>query len=244
MSDDATNLVPFDASALPSTELMTEEQMQELSKGVDYLQRFQLVTKGKYVDTGKIKPGHYGIPLPGGEEIEDLGESIDILPLVVRAKALDMSDRDAVVAVYDMNDDAFKAIKARSSEKNSSCMWGPSYLVVERSTARCFEFFLGTKSARAMSGDFVHFLPLSEATAAKEGLDAHGSLPCTLTARYAKKGDWGWHVPVITKCSEPFTNCPTIEKLREEMQKFIDAKDNGVQNVTEEEAKAAEGRAR
>jgi hypothetical protein len=239
-----TDLIPFDASALPSTELVTEDQMNELSKGVDYLQRFQLVTKGKYVDTSKIKAGHYGIPLPGGEEIDDLGESVDILPLAVRAKALDMSDRDAVVAVYDMNDEAFKSIKTRSSEQNSGCMWGPSFLVVERSTGCCFEFFMGTKSARAVSGDLVNFLPVSEATAAKKGIDAHGPLPCTLTARYAKRGDWGWHVPVVTKCSEPFTNTPKIEALREEMQKFIEAKDNGVQNVTEEEAKASKGRAR
>lgn len=240
----SSELVPFDAAALPTTELVSAEEMNELSKGVDYLQRFQLVTKGKYVDTGKITPGHYGVPLPGGEEIEDLGTSVDILPLAVRAKALDMSDRDAVVAVYDMNTPEFRDIKARSSEQNSGCMWGPSFLVVERSTARCYEFFMGTKSARAVSGDLVNFLPISEATAAAQGCDAHGPLPCTLTARYAKRGDWGWHVPVVNKCSEPFTNTPSVESLTEEIKKFVAAKDNGVQNVTDEEAKVAKGRAR
>ena len=240
----SSELVPFDASALPSTEVVTAEEMTELSKGVDYLQRFQLVTKGKYVDTGKITPGHYGIPLPGGEEIEDLGDSVDILPLAVRAKALDMSDRSAVVAVYDMKTPEFKDIKARASEKDSGCMWGPSFLVVERSTGRCYEFFMGTKSARAVSGDLVNFLPVSEATAASQGCDAHGPLPCTLTVRYAKRGDWGWHVPVINKCSEPFTNTPSLDVLKEEIQKFVAAKDNGVQNVTEEETKAAQSRAR
>ncbi|KPK54274.1 MAG: hypothetical protein AMS22_06110 [Thiotrichales bacterium SG8_50] len=240
----STDLIPFDASALPTTELVTAEQMDELSKGVDYLQRLQLITKGKYVDTGKIKPGHYGIPLPGGEEIDDLGSSIDILPLAVRAKALDMSDREAVVAVYDMSTPEFQDIKARSGEQDSGCMWGPSFLVVERSTGRCFEFFMGTKSSRAVSGDLINFLPVSEATAAKQGIDAHGPLPCTLTVRYAKRGSWGWHVPVVNKCSEPFTKTPSLDVLREEMRKFIEVKDNGVQNVTEAETAAAKRRAR
>jgi hypothetical protein len=244
MSKTKNALVPFDASALPSTDLATDEQLQELSKGVDYLQRVQLVTKGKYVDTGKITPGHYGVPQPGGEEIEDLGPEIDFLPLSVRPKALDMSDREAIVAVYDMDNPAFQDIKKRSAVSDSNCMWGPSFLVLERSTGKLFEFFMSNKSARSESGNLVKFLPISKEKAERTGVEPQGPMPCTLRARYAKSGSWGWHVPVVTKCSEPFTNAPDIEFIREEMEKFTSVKDNGVQNVTEEEAKATKRRAR
>ncbi len=238
------NLVPFDAAALPCMELATDDQLQELSKGVDYLQRVQLVTKGKYVDTGKIKPGHYGVPQPGGEEIEDLGPEIDFLPLCVRPKALDMRDKEAIVAVYDMDDPAFKEIKMLSAQSDSNCMWGPSFLVLERSTGKLFEFFMSNKSARNESGNLVKFLPISDEKAKRTGVEPQGPLPCTLKARYAKSGSWGWHVPVVTKCSEPFTNAPDVEFIREEMVKFTSVKDNGVQNVTGEEAKATKSRAR
>jgi len=240
----SNDLVPLNLESLPSTELVTDGQLQELSKGSDFLQRIQLVTKGKYVDTGKIKPGHYGIPLTGGEEIDDLGPEIDIIPLCVRPKALDMSDRDAVVAVYDMDSDAFKDIKARSATSDSGCVWGPSFLVIERATGQFLEFFMSSKSARAESGNLIKFLPVSKEKAERTGTEPHGPLPCTLKARYAKSGSWGWHVPVVSKCSEPFTNLPELEAIREEMEKFVAVKDNGVQNVTEEEAKATKRRAR
>lgn len=238
------DLVPFDASNLPCTELATDDQLQELTKGVDYLQRVQLVTKGKYVDTAKIKPGHYGVPQPGGEEIEDLGPEVDFLPLCVRPKALDMRDKEAIVAVYDMDDPAFKEIKKLSAQSDSNCMWGPSFLVLERSTGKLFEFFMSNKSARAESGNLVKFLPISKEKAERTGVEPQGPLPCTMKARYAKSGSWGWHVPVVTKCSEPFTNVPNTGVICEEMEKFTSVKDNGIQNVTEEEAKTTKRRAR
>lgn len=236
-------LIPFNADQLPTVELATDDEMRELTKGTDFLQRIQLVTKGKYVDTGKIKPGRYGVPQSGGEEILDLGESIDILPLAVRAKALDMRDRDAIIAVYDMNLPEFERIKTLSAETNSSCMWGPSFLVIERSTGNFYEFFMGNKSARQESGKVRPFLPISQAKAEAVGEEPHGPIPCTLKTRYVQRRDYGWHVPVVTKCSEPFVNLPPLEQVRTEVEKFAAAKDNGIERVSEQEEETS-GRAR
>jgi hypothetical protein len=233
MSENA--LIPFEVDQLPSVELATDTELQELTKGTDYLQRIQLVTKGKYVDTGKINPGRYGIPQPGGEDILDLGPEIDILPFVVRPKALDMRDRDAVIAVYDMSLDSFKEIKELAADSDSSCMWGPSFLIFERSTNQLYEFFMGNKSARQESGKLLPFLPLSRDKAEEKGEEPHGPIPCTLKVRYAQRANYGWHVPVITKCSEPFTNLPPIDVIRAEIEKFQEAKDNGIERVTDKE---------
>lgn len=239
------DLIPFNADQLPSVDLTTEDELKELTTGTDFLQRIQLVTKGKFVDTQKIAPGRYGVPQPGGEDILDLTEKIDILPLAVRAKALDMSDRDAIVAVYDMNLPEFDRIKTASAEANSNCMWGPSFLVVERSTGNFYEYFMGNKSARQESGKLRPFLPLSRERAELVGAEPHGPIPCTLQCRYVTRPDYGWHVPVVTKCSEPFTKkeLPDMEKIREEVAKFAASKDNGIEKVTDEESAAA-GRAR
>jgi hypothetical protein len=236
-------LIPFNADQLPSLELATDEEMKELTRGTDFLQRVQLVTKGKFVDTGQINPGRYGVPQPGGEEILDLGPEIDILPLVVRPKALDMRDHDAIIAVYDMNLPEFLSIKELSEQPNSSCMWGPSYLIIERNTGNFYEFFMGNKSARQESGKLRPFLPLSRERAEALGEEPHGPIPCTLKARYVKRTAYGWHVPVVTKCSEPFVNLPPMERIRIEVEKFAAAKDNGIERVNEEE-EAASGRAR
>ena len=237
MSD--RDLIPFSADQLPSCDVATDSELTELTKGTDFLQRVQLVTKGKYVDTQKIAPGHYGVPQPGGEEILDLGDSMDILPIAVRAKALDMNDRDAIIAVYDMNLPEFQRIKDAAAQPNSSCMWGPSFLVVERTTGNMYELFMGNKSARQESGKLRPFLPLGEKKAEAAGEEAHGPIPCTLKSRYIQRRDYGWHVPVVTKCSEPFATLPDLEAMRKEIETFAAAKDNGIERVTEEEEKNA-----
>ena len=60
-----------------------------------------------------------------------------------------MTDTDAVLVNYDPESEEFKRIAATSLDKESHCMYGPSFLVVERSTGRFLEFFCGSKSTRS-----------------------------------------------------------------------------------------------
>ena len=71
----------------------------------------QLYTKSKANLKGLIPTGHYGIP-ESDEEIIDLGDSVDLLPLARRPKAIDMSDMEALVISYDMESEEFKRIAA------------------------------------------------------------------------------------------------------------------------------------
>jgi hypothetical protein len=224
-------LVPFKIN-LP---VITDDQLatlDEVAKGSDFLPRIQLVTKGKYVDTGKIGAGHWGVPLPGGEEIEDLGEKIDIVPFCYRPKALDVDDREAIVSVYDVNDPEFQRIK--NAPKNTGCMWGPSFLVMERSTGKLYELFFGNKSGRSEAGKLKPFLPSKE----NKGKPSAASIGI----RYKKTPDYGWHVPVITKCSEPFDPANvkfTEAQLSQEIEKFLNP-EKGVEKVEEEADKTSQ----
>ncbi len=217
------------ANQLPSTQLGSDAGFNDLAKGGDFLGRLQLYTKGKPIDKGLIPPGHYGIP--DGEEIEDLGDTVDIIPFARRPKAMDMSDKQAIVVSYDQESQLFQRIAATAQEKESNCMYGPSFLVFERTTGRFLEYFCGTKSTRTEAKKLYPFLPLSVAdiVARKlEGEEPRDALPATLKVRLVER-QFSWHVPVVTKCSVPFSNLPSGDVIVKEILKFITPKTDGVE---------------
>lgn len=216
---------------LPSTDVVDLTKYKEST----FLQRIQLVTKGKYVDKGLIAPGHYGVPI-SDDEIIDLGATIDVLPISVRNKALDTTT-DPPTAVFDKEDEVYQDIEERAGQKDSGCMYGPSFLLFERNTAKLYEYFCGNKSARMIAGDFKALLPVSEEKAAKFGLEAHGPLPCTLRAKYIEKPRYSWHAPEVGKCSTPITNLPDGDEILKEVIKFINPETNGPEIADEDDAR-------
>ena len=184
VSDTSTNLVPVNLDQLPSTQIGSDDQFADLAKSADFIGRLQLFTKGKAINRKLVGPGNYGIP-ESDEEVIDLGDTIDIIPLARRPKAIDMTDTEAIIVNYDPGTDEFKRIAAQSLEKESHCMYGPSFLVFERSTGRFLEFFCGNKSSRSEAKKIYPFLPLTQAdidAKAAAGNDVsdlqpHGPLP-------------------------------------------------------------------
>jgi len=247
----SNEMVTLDLSQLPSTQVGSDAAFADLAKaGCDWLRSIKLCSNDKYVKEGKIAAGHWG--LPGTEDsIEDLGPSIDVLPLARRPKALDLSDKTAIVMAYDEQSDAFKDIAARSLEKDSLCQFGISFLVVERTTNQFYEIFFGNKSSRPEAKNVYAYLPLSQADIdrmAAAGSDVtdlapHGPRPLTLKTKLVKnkKGQL-WHVPVAIKCSTPFTKVPPTAAIVAEMIKFTAAKSGGVEKVKEPEGKKARAR--
>lgn len=241
----STEIAKVDYSQLPSTQVGNDAVYDELAKGGDFLGRLQLYTKGKAIDKGLIKPGHYGIPL-AEDEITDLGESIDLLVIARRPKAIDMTDKEAIIVVHDSASSEFQRIVVQSGEKESHCMYGPSFLVFERSTGKFYEYFCGSKSTRTEAKKIYPFMPLTQADIDSRGLkdvEAHGPLPMTLKSRYVEKGSFSWHVPVVVKCSAPFRNEPSADLLIKELTKFLTFKDGEqVQKVAEPEGKKKRAR--
>jgi len=233
-----TAMVPVNLDQLPSTQIGTDDQFAELAKGGDYIGRMQLFTKSKANMKGLIPSGHYGIP-ESDEEIIDLGPTVDLLPLARRPKAIDMTDMEALVISYDMESEEFKRIAAKSTESDSHCQYGPSFLVFERSTKRFLEFFCGNKSSRIEAKKLFPFLPLSQAdidAKAENGnavgdLKPHGPIPVTLKTKVAENRKGTWHVPVVVMCASPFTTLPSDDVIRREITKFLTVKDNGVEKV-------------
>jgi hypothetical protein len=185
-----------------------------------------LFIKGKPIDRRLIKSGHYGIP-ESADEITDLGASIDLLVLARRPKAVDMSDSDEIITSFDPDSAKFTRMAANSLEKESNCMYGPSFLVIERNNLRRpLEFFCGTNSSRAEAKNIYPFLALSAEQIKARGLKhekPHGPLAMTLTARLVEEGKYSWYVPVANECTTPFTGSLADGNILDEITKFITA---------------------
>lgn len=232
------DLVTLSATALPAL-APSMDVFKEIAQSTSFLQRIQLYTKGKAIDTGAIQPGHYGVPI-GDDTIEDLGIEIDVIPLTWRPKAIDMTDRDAVIVNYDPNATEYKRIKnAADNVDDSHCMYGPTFLVFERSTGKVYELFFGNPSMRRESSKLLSFCAISPEAAAEASkatgkkIEARGPLTCTLKAKYVTKGAYGWHVPVCHQCSTPVTNVPAVTVLIDEINKFHEMKSGEVEKVEE-----------
>ena len=240
-----TSLVPVNLDQLPSTQIGSDDQFADLAKSADYIGRLQLFTKGKAVNRNLVRPGNYGIP-ESDEEVIDMGDCIDIIPLARRPKAIDMTDSEAIIVNYAPDSAEFKRIAEQSLEKESHCMYGPSFLVFEKGTCRFLEFFCGNKSSRSEAKKVYPYLPLTQAdidAKAAKGDDAgdlapHGPLPLTLKSRLVEKGTYSWHVPVVVKCATPFEKLPPMERIVKEINAFLTIKDNGVERAQEQTGRA------
>jgi len=188
--------------------------LAELTKAGDYLERIQLFQgTSSAAKQNKIRAGHYGIPRNSGEDIEELGERIDVLVAAARAKALD-TNGETPVAAHDPESAEFKRIKEQADTvEDSGCMYGVEFLVFERSTGKFYTYFAAGASARREAGKM---LPTEET----------GIRPITMSVRFIEKR-YSWHAPVATKCSTPFTNAPGLEEFKAQVEKFFKSDNEG-----------------
>ena len=206
---------------LPSTEVAGN--YDDLTKGAAFLPQVMLFSSGKNILQGLIRPGRFGIKI-SDKEIQDLGDSIDVIPLARRPKAMDFSDREAIVTNYEDSSDEFKRIQATSAEQESGCMYGISFLVFERNSGKFLEYFFSSKSSRPEAKNVYPFLP-------KQGEDGQIELSViTIKANLIEKPKFSWHVPVVHKCSTPITNIP-VDQIGAEIEKFVNAKSTQIEVV-------------
>lgn len=212
-------------AGLPATQMGDDKQFETVSQASEFLRRLQLISKGKYVDNRNCRGGDYAVIIDS-ETAKPIGDSIDILVISRRPKALDMSDQEAIVTSYDPTTELFQDIQQRAGEKDSGCQYGISFLIVERSTASCYEFFCGTKSMRKETDTLWAY---SAKTAEQiKSLKLKGFTPgvpkaMTLKSKNVRKKNWSWFVPVVQDCSTPFTasQLPSATILKAEQERFL-----------------------
>jgi hypothetical protein len=133
-----------------------------------------------------------------------------VLVLARRPKAMDLSDTNDIVTVYNPEDAEFQRIAGESGKPNSGCMFGVSFLVYERTTGRFLELFFGGKSSRPVASEVYPYMPA----------EGQGPAPMTLKSKFVKnKKNNTWFVPVVCPCSTPIEI--NEAKAIDEIQKFI-----------------------
>jgi hypothetical protein len=233
----SNDLIPQDVYGAVSTQVGTDEAFNSLSSG-KFIRRLELKSKGALIDKGIVGPGHYCVA-KSSEEADDLGNSIDIMPLARRPKAIDMSDSEQIIVTFDFDSPVFKDIEKRSAQQNSHCQFGASFLVVERSTGQLYELFLGSASNRRVVGDISDFLPLTAQDIENRGLKGEkprGPLALTLKSKLVEKKEkkWSWFVMVPVPCANPFTKdqVPAGDLIKAEIAKFLNPDDGNKPEVS------------
>lgn len=234
-----TTLTTYDPTQLPSAE-KAGDNFEGLSSSDNFLKRLQLYGKGKAIDKGLISPGRFGVP-HAADDIEDLGKSVDLLIFGRRPKAIDMSDTQNLIIVYDRSDTEFARIEEESASKDSGCMYGTVYLVYERNTQTFYELFFGTKSARKRNDEMSAHMTLTQEKIDRleedgqnvEGLEPRGPLPVTVEAEYIEGGGWSWFAPSPVTCSVPIEG-PSMADIVKECTRFQSEKGTDVVAVEED----------
>lgn len=183
-----------------------------LAKG-GYLPRLEL--KGGNSDVvkeGKIGMGCWAL-VHSKDAMDDLGKSINIVPIEWRPKAMRIDPVTGdIMVVHDQNDPEFKKIQAASETKDSGCMFGLEFLVAIQDHGLA-TLFCGTKTTRRTAPAIKALL--------RSG--------CTLGSTLIKTEKFSWHGPTVDKYSGSFPI--DIEKVTEELEKFMNPPKNQVETV-------------
>lgn len=207
----------------------TEQQFGKLAEGSNYLKQIDLVSKGKLVDKRKALGGDFVI-IMGKDEVQVLGESIDVIVLARRAKAMKFGG-DKPISNYVFESETFQQIKKDSFAKDSQCIFGTSFLVIERTTGGLYEIYFHRKSHRPEANNVAPYV-----YKAGEPYKA-----ITLKSKYTEQGDFSWFKPIVLPCSTPFNSFPDQETLAAEYEKFMTPKSDELVKV---DPNAAPARAR
>jgi len=196
-------------------QLANAGDLDDIFKGGDYLGRVQLMTAScKSCKAGTFPINHYAYILDKSEQ--DMGETIDMLPIAIRAKAMDVNDE--VITSFDKECELFKRIVVDSDVKDSGCMFGPEFLVYVPALEKFATVFCGSKSFRR------------EARALRNML----TKPVTLSSKLVETKRYSWQTPVCTSCQTPF-DVPGSDELSENIEKFMNEKGTDVEEAPTEE---------
>lgn len=199
--DNNTSLMPLNDLGIPLV-IYDDDAIDVASSSGDYLPRIQLMSGSTtLVKEGKFATNHFAIIK--GKQYTDLGESVDLMIVTYRPRAMQIGDE--IIVSHDVESEEFKRIKSQSTEQDSGCMFGVEFLV-----------WVPTESAFATlfcnSATFRKEIPVLRAHA--------GCKMVTLKPHRSQKGKHIWFTPIATTCSTPPTTLPQTDELREEVQKF------------------------
>lgn len=232
-----TSLIPQSMHDVVSS--YGDDDFKEGAKGTQYLARLQLMTSRS--DACSVD----GFPINHYAKIEnreptDLGESVDVLPLAWRTKALNSDTMQTVYNVkkivkhgdadyptgtdigdVEIPNPAWFAIESASFVTNSKCMYGIEFLVWVPVLKEFLGFYFGSKSSRG------------EAPNLKVFLDA-GS-PATCGWKPMQNKSFKWSGPKVTACTTPMVDLPNWDAAAKLKHEFLNPPEETVEELADSE---------
>lgn len=201
-TQDQTNLLPVLAN-LPVSKYGGDEDFAALSSGGGFLPRLMLNgTNSKAVQEEKIKAGAYSL-VRAKDQFEDLTKEVQVIPLSVRAKAMEIGEGD-ITTVYDRKSKEFERIAEKSEIADSGCMYGVEFLVWIPAAKSFATWYASSKTSRREA-------PLLRNLIGRSAL---------MKSHLIKGKKYNWHGPVITTCSVVPANMPTQDEIMYEINRF------------------------
>jgi hypothetical protein len=220
---------------LPKVEgtITTEDKDFNSMVGAGFLPRVQPCTFSSAIVQQKgFKPGNIAL-VYNNDKFDDLGDSVDIMPVKFRWHAMVFLDGKPIEDSYDHLDEVFKRIrtKADSRELNTGCMYGPEFLVWLPEQSLFGTFYLSSYSARKEA------LPLKKIMDTKKI-----ALLRTVKSTNEKKQTWFGPQIIESATSTETINTPSLDELQDVLTKFINPKVITPQEVADPAANASRAR--
>lgn len=209
-------LVAFDDLPVNDHIARKKEEPQERT----FARSLRLAVKGQLVDEDGVQPGAYAIK--DSDDVEVLGKEVDVIPLTYIDKAVDRSGEDVEMA-FGKGNAAYQDIAKRCDDGgfDSGCMYGPVFLVFERTTGEFLEIFCNNKSMQREAKVLFNALPVTKAQAEKHGIDAKPPTPVLLGSKYLKDAKYPRQVPVWKASKATFDNPPSTEATIAAINNFL-----------------------
>jgi len=179
-----------------------------------------------------IPADHYGYTVD--QKTVDLGESVDVLVVAYRTKAMEFNQADnTVFTVFDPKLDEkgqptgeFKRIMDKSELADSGCMFGLEYLIWLPQLEKFATLFMGTKSNRRTAPQLNDRLLKG----------------ATLKSKLIETKKYTWTAIDVFECSQ-ISPMPTEAEVTEQYNKFINPKEASTETIEEETTNSSgEGR--
>jgi hypothetical protein len=176
-----------------------------MTGGAGFLPYIQLMTdSSKPVKRGEFPVNHYA--LVANQTHTDLGKEVDVVPLVWRPRAVEISDEDGVLSVFDNTDPEFIRIQEIAAKPGlNGCMCGPEYLLWLAQQQRFATFLLGSKSAKREAPN----------------MSARLVKGATLKSKFIETKKYNWWAPVVVPCTADI-QMPDAEEMQDVVAKFND----------------------
>lgn len=202
----STGLVPVNSSA-------RQDRALAVAASVDYLPRIKLCQgSAKEVAKKKVKAGGNFALIRTKDDIEDLGDEVEMVMVAGRPKA--MSTGDTILSIFEDESPEFKQLQADSKVKDSGCFYGAEYLVYLPSHACFATLFLNNPTARRETGAF-HSRLGGAALLCSHYIDPEGS-------------KFAWWGPLCKDLTTPIADLPEPDEFIEQATKFNTEKSTSV----------------